>query len=105
MRAPNEFYKDKEIERAKGRECGWVISKPGKDLFGYDIQRGAYVIWQPYSSKEGMHIGKVLDVHINSKYSDEIKILTADNRTIFRCGYELVLLLQNRMTFESNLDE
>lgn len=52
-----------------------------------------------------MHIGKVLDVHINSKYSDEIKILTADNRTIFRCGYELVLLLQNRMTFESNLDE
>lgn len=44
MRAPNEFYKNKEVERAKRKGFGWVISKPGKGLFGYDIQRGAYVI-------------------------------------------------------------
>ena len=95
MRAPNERY-----SKLSKPGSGIVFSKPGKDVFGYEIKKGAYVIWHPYSpSNRGMHIGEVLDVN-----ADLIKIKTADNKIIYRGGYELVLFLQNRMAFENNFN-
>ena len=71
-----------------------------KDLFGYDIKVGSYVIWQPYSAHEGMHIGQVVDLG----HDDWIKIKTADNKTIERHGYELVLVMQQQMKLESEYE-
>ena len=70
-------------------------------IFGYDIKVGAFVIWQPYSAHEGMHIGQVTSLG----HSDWIKIKTGENKTIERHGYELVLVMQQRMNFENTLEE
>ena len=48
MRAPNEKYKEKN----KDGYATTVWPKEYKDIFGYDIKVGAYVIWQPYSAHE-----------------------------------------------------
>lgn len=104
MRAENEQYKCKEVKDKYGHSTT-IYAAPGKDLFGYKIEKGAFVIWQPYSAHEGMHIGQVIDVTIQNNWLDWIKIKTADNKTIDRHGYELVLLLQQRMNFESTFED
>ena len=38
-------------------------------------------------------------------HNDCIKIKTAENKTIERHGYELVLVMQQRMAFENTLEE
>lgn len=97
MRAPNEKHKEKN----KYGTITTVWPAEYKDIFGYDIKVGAYVIWQPYSAHEGMHIGQVTSLG----HSDWIKIKTAENKTIERHGYELVLVMQQRMAFENTLEE
>ena len=97
MRAPNEKCKEKNEDGI----VRTVWPKDYKDIFGYDIKIGAYVIWQPYSAHGGMHIGQVIKIGHN----DCIKIKTAENKTIVRHGYELVLVMQQRMAFENTLEE
>ena len=102
MRAANEKYVDKSIKDKYGyvhRKAS--CPKKEKDLFGYPIQVGAFVIWQPYSAHEGMHIGQVKSLG----HDDWIEIKTADNKTITRHGYELVLLLQQQMRHQYLNDE
>ena len=102
MRAANEKYVDKSIKDKYGyvhRKAS--CPKKEKDLFGYPIQVGAFVIWQPYSAREGMHIGQVTSLG----HDDWIEIKTADNKTIIRHGYELVLLLQQQMRHQYLNDE
>lgn len=98
MRAPNEKY---VVRKDKMHFADIYWPEDYKDLFGFDIKIGGYVIWQPYSSGDGMHIGQVYDFGKDGW----IKIKTADNKTISRHGHELVLLLQNRMRFEDCIEE
>lgn len=104
MRAANEKYTNKEIKDSHGYPVT-IFPTSGKDLFGYKIEKGAFVIWQPYSAHDGMHIGQVISIDIQNKWLDCIKIKTADNKTITRHGYELVLVMQQRMAFENTLEE
>lgn len=104
MRAANEQYKNKEVKDKYGYPTT-VYAAAGKDLFGYKLEKGAYVIWQPYSAHDGMHIGQVVNVRIDNKFLDWIKVKTADNKTIDRHGYELVLVMQQQMNYENSLEE
>ena len=102
MRAENEKYAVEKIVISKTHGHSSIMHwpDPGKDLFGYDIKIGAFVIWQPYSAHDGMHIGQVVSLDKD----DWIKIKTADNKTISRHGYELVLVMQQQMKLENEYE-
>ena len=93
MRGANErySYKDKKtgerITSVNTVDCG-------KDVLGRELKLGMYVIWQPYSAHEGMHIGKIVNrrsTRIEDKYT--FVILTEEKKRIDRYGWELVSYL------------
>jgi len=98
VRAVNEKYKDE----TKKDYCGhsrMIWPKEFHDLFGYEIKKGDFVIWHPYT-RGGMHIGQV--VHISNDFRNEkIQVKTAEGKIIERHGHELVLLLQHQLKLQS----
>lgn len=93
MRGDNERYAYKDKKTGE-----WISSAHevncGKDVLGRELKIGMYVIWQPYSSHDGMHIGKIVNrrsTRTEDKYT--FVILTEEKKRIDRFGWELVSYL------------
>ncbi len=100
MRGSNEFYsyKDKKTGR---RFTSSNTVQCGKDVLGADLKIGSLVIWQPYSSGDGMHIGKIVNRR-STGFEDDYRfvIMTEDKKRINRYGWELVSYLNTVMNKE-----
>lgn len=103
MRLSNEKYSYKDKKTGE-RITSFSKINCWKDVLGNDLKIGSLVIWQPYSSNEGMHIGKIVNRRSTS-YEDQFRfvILTADNKRIDRFGWELVSYLAQAV--KQDLDE
>ena len=93
MRGSNENYSYKD-KKTGHRITSRNTVQCGKDILGADLSIGSLVIWQPYSSGDGMHIGKIINRR-STGYEDEFRfvILTEDKKRIDRYGWELVSYL------------
>ena len=99
MRLVNELYRYRATVKNSSLPPGQVIHYPRsdeEDVLGNKLNVGSLVIWQSYTSGEGMHIGKIIrieDCTTNPFSKKIIYIKTADNKTIRRYGRELVSYL------------
>lgn len=93
MRGSNENYSYKD-KKTGHRVSSRNTVQCSKDILGADLKIGSLVIWHPYSSGDGMHIGKIVNRR-SSGWRDEYRfvILTEDKKRIDRYGWELVSYL------------
>lgn len=93
MRLSNEYYSYRDKKTGE-RITSHNTVNCWKDVLGNDLKIGSLVIWQPYSSQDGMHVGKIINRRSTS-YQDWFRfvILTADKKRIDRYGWELVSYL------------
>ena len=93
MRGDNEYYSYKDKKTGE-RITSMFTVECGKDVLGRELKIGSYVVWQPYSSGDGMHVGKIVNRR-STGYENRYRfvILTEDKKRIDRYGWELVSYL------------